>query len=172
MIKTFTSLAIAAVLVGCAGGTQTTTDRKSVTHYSGMTIAKPAPVAAPVDQVRSVVISGHEQGARVGTVYFDFDQYIVKAEYLNLLEKLAGELKNDPGRNLSLEGHTDEYGSREYNVALGQRRSEAVRQVLLRFGVSPSQLEAVSYGEERLAVEGNTIAGNSKNRRAELREAR
>lgn len=169
MIKTVFSLAIVAALVGCAGGTQQTNERRSITYSSGMKIARPVAGAETPAEVQSVVISGLEQGARLGTVYFDFDQYIVKPQYLGLLQDLSTKLVNNPGLKMTLEGHTDEDGSREYNVALGQRRSEAVRQILVRLGVPASQLEAVSFGEEKPAVEGNTPSAKSQNRRAEMR---
>lgn len=172
MIKTVFSLAIVAALVGCAGGTQQTNERRSITYSSGMKIARPAAATAlpaQPEMVRAVVVGAGEDGVSLGIVYFDFDRSEVKPQYLVMLNGVARKLKDNPAMKLSLEGHTDEAGSREYNVALGQRRSEAVRQVFLRSGVPQAQLEAVSYGEEKPAMAGDSAEAGRKNRRAEIR---
>lgn len=100
------------------------------------------------------------------TVYFGFDEYSVASKYQGMLEANADFLKANGNREVVIEGHTDERGSREYNVALGEKRANAVRDVLLSYGVSAGQVETVSYGEERPAVEGSGEAVWSKNRRA------
>lgn len=101
-------------------------------------------------------------------VYFDFDSSVVRDEFNAVLEAHARYLGANSSRLVALEGHTDERGSREYNVALGQRRSEAVRRVLSVLGVKESQMEAVSFGEEKPAVRGFDEAAYAKNRRVEL----
>ncbi len=102
-------------------------------------------------------------------VYFDFDSYVVKPEYQSLLAAQARYLRADPRRKAMLEGHTDERGGREYNVALGQRRAEAVSRALGLLGVSSAQMESISYGEEKPAQAGNDEASMSKNRRVEVK---
>lgn len=102
------------------------------------------------------------------TVYFDFDSYSVKPSYRPMLQQNADFLKANTKRHVVVEGNTDERGSREYNIALGEKRAKAVRDVLLANGVAPDQIAVVSYGEERPAVEGNTEAAWAKNRRAVL----
>lgn len=99
-------------------------------------------------------------------VYFGFDEYSVAAKYQGMLEANADFLKANGNREVVVEGHTDERGSREYNVALGEKRANAVRDILLSYGVSSGQVETVSYGEERPAVEGSGESAWSKNRRA------
>jgi peptidoglycan-associated lipoprotein len=84
-------------------------------------------------------------------VYFDFDSAQVRSEFNGGLEAKAQYLSADRSRRVKLEGHTDERGGSEYNLALGQQRAEAVRRSLAVLGVSESQMEAVSYGKERLA---------------------
>jgi peptidoglycan-associated lipoprotein len=114
-----------------------------------------------------------EPPASVGrVVYFDYDSFIVKSEYTPILETHVRFLKLDPNRRVLLQGHTDERGSREYNLALGQKRAEAVRRSLSVLGVSDVQQEAVSYGEEKPAALGNDETAYAKNRRVELVYAR
>ena len=101
-------------------------------------------------------------------VYFDFDSYVVKDEYRPLVERYAKGLGADRKKHLQVEGHTDERGGREYNLALGQKRAEAVAKSLALLGATDSQVEAVSFGKERPAVQGSDEAAWAKNRRAEL----
>jgi len=101
-------------------------------------------------------------------VFFDFDEYTVRPEFVPLLEGHARFLGADRQRRLALEGHTDERGGREYNLALGQKRAEAVRRSLALMGVQDAQLEAVSFGEEKPANAGTDEAAHSQNRRVEL----
>ena len=101
-------------------------------------------------------------------VYFDYDSFEVLAEFTAALEANARYLKANPSRKVALEGHTDERGGREYNLALGQKRSEAVRRALGLLGVTDSQVEAVSFGKEKPAAAGSTEAALAQNRRAEI----
>jgi len=101
-------------------------------------------------------------------VYFDYDSYVIKPEFQSLVETHAGFIKSDKGRKVVIEGHTDERGGREYNLALGQKRAEAVRRALGLLGVADSQLEAVSFGKEKPAVQGGDETAWSQNRRAEI----
>lgn len=101
-------------------------------------------------------------------VYFDFDSYIVKDDFRPVIEANAKVLVADRKRHLAVEGHTDDRGSSEYNLALGQRRAEAVAKSLTLLGAEASQLEPVSFGKERPAVQGDGESAWAKNRRAEL----
>jgi peptidoglycan-associated lipoprotein len=101
-------------------------------------------------------------------LYFDYDSYAIKPEFESLIEAHARFLKASASRRVSIEGHTDERGGREYNLALGQRRSEAVRRALRLLGTSDSQVEAVSFGEEKPAMSGREEAAWARNRRAEI----
>jgi peptidoglycan-associated lipoprotein len=103
-------------------------------------------------------------------IYFDFDSDVVKAEYQDTIAKHANRLAKDAKANLMLEGHTDERGGREYNLALGQRRAESVAKSLALLGTPASRVEAVSFGKERPAVQGSDEAAWSKNRRVELKD--
>ncbi len=101
-------------------------------------------------------------------VYFDYDSYVIKPEYQSLIDAHARFLRANAGRRVNVEGHTDERGGREYNLALGQRRAEAVRRALGLLGVPDSQVEAVSFGKEKPAAMGSDEAAWAQNRRAEL----
>ncbi len=101
--------------------------------------------------------------------FFEFDRSVVRPEFLPDLEKHARFLANNPTARVRLDGHTDERGTREYNMALGERRAQAVERVLLVNGASAGQIETVSYGEERPAVLGSHEGAWSQNRRVELR---
>jgi len=101
-------------------------------------------------------------------VYFDFDQSDIDPEFNDLLAAHGEYLAGNAGAQVRLEGHTDERGSREYNIGLGERRAQAVRRVLLLQGAATEQLSTVSYGEERSAVVGGNEEAYSLNRRVEL----
>jgi peptidoglycan-associated lipoprotein len=101
-------------------------------------------------------------------VYFDFDSYVVKDDYRPVIEANAKALSTNRKMHMAVEGHTDDRGSSEYNLALGQRRAESVVKSLTLLGADPTQLEAVSFGKERPAVQGENEEAWAKNRRAEL----
>ena len=100
-------------------------------------------------------------------VYFDFDSFVVKDEFRPMLEAHAKALAANRGSRMMVEGHTDERGGREYNLALGQKRADAVVKTLVLLGASDNQLEAVSFGEERPADPGHDEAAWAQNRRVE-----
>ena len=101
-------------------------------------------------------------------IYFDFDSFVVKPEFQSVIEAHAKFMAANKTRRMAIEGHTDESGGREYNLALGQKRAEAVRRALGLSGVSDSQVEAVSFGKEKPAAAGFDDASMAKNRRAEI----
>jgi len=102
------------------------------------------------------------------SIYFDFDSYIVKSDYQALLEAHAKYLMAHPNRHVLIQGNTDERGTSEYNLALGEKRSEAVLHDLETLGVPDSQLEAVSLGKEKPLALGHDEASWAQNRRADL----
>jgi peptidoglycan-associated lipoprotein len=104
--------------------------------------------------------------------YFDFDKSAVQAQGLADLERHAQFLSSNPAVSVRLEGHADERGTREYNIALGERRAKAVARVLMVNGVSASQIETISYGEEKPAVLGHNDQSWAENRRVELKYSR
>lgn len=149
---------------------------------TGQAGGKASPVA-PQSQVATVDLSRAGAGG-AGTagsaaapvsvlgkvVYFDFDSYAVKDDFRGLLEAHAKLLNAAKGKRMTVEGHTDERGGSEYNIALGQKRAEAVVKTLALLGVGEGQLEAVSFGKERPADPGHDEDAWAKNRRAELKD--
>lgn len=102
------------------------------------------------------------------SIYFDYDSFEVKDEYRPVLEAHAAYLMSKHEAKVIIQGNTDERGSREYNLALGQKRAEAVRKALSVMGVGEGQLEAVSFGEEKPRKEGESEAAFAENRRADV----
>jgi peptidoglycan-associated lipoprotein len=165
--RTIYSLAIVALIAGCSSGTKLNdapvVDRSGGTGGSGGAASGVAPVTIDPN---AQTAQGPVGVARI--VYFDFDRYTIKPEFQSLIDGHARFLKANTQRRISIEGHTDERGGREYNLALGQKRAEAVAKSLALLGAGEAQLEAVSFGKERPAVQGSDEAAWAKNRRAEL----
>jgi peptidoglycan-associated lipoprotein len=165
--RTIYSLAIVALIAGCSSGTKLNdtpvVDRAGGTGQGSGATTGVAPVTIDPNAQNA---AGPVGVARI--VYFDYDSYTVKPEYQSLIDGHARFLKANPQRRISIEGHTDERGGREYNLALGQKRSEAVRRALSLLGVGDSQVEAVSFGKEKPAVQGSGESVWAQNRRAEI----
>ncbi len=157
------ALSVAALLAGCSSGVKLDENANAGANTSGATSG-----VAGVDLTGSQIdADGGPKG--VGrVVHFDFDSFVVKPEAQGVVEGNAAFIKADASRKVTVAGHTDERGGREYNLALGQKRAEAVRRSLGLLGVNDSQIEAVSYGEEKPAAVGNNEAAYSQNRRAEI----
>ena len=140
--------------VGGAGGGQGSTGAVDPRGVSGVQVGQNQVGQPPVGVSR--------------VVYFDYDSFAIKPEFAAMLEAHARHLKANNRRRVALEGHTDERGGREYNLALGQKRAEAVRRALGLLGVNDAQLEAVSFGKEKPAEAGSDEAAYAKNRRVEI----
>jgi peptidoglycan-associated lipoprotein len=115
--------------------------------------------------------SGGTNGGPAGVgkiIYFDFDSYLVKPEYASVINAHVQFLSSRKTSKISVEGHTDSSGGREYNLALGQKRAEAVRRAMALSGLNESQIEAVSFGKEKPADLGGDETAAAKNRRAEI----
>jgi peptidoglycan-associated lipoprotein len=170
----------AALLAGCASGVkldnEVPVESRTLVDKSADAAKAAADAAANAAKGQSTVASvdlGSKAGAvaEVGrVVYFDFDSFMVKDEYRGVVEVNAKQLVANKQKRMTIEGHTDERGGREYNLALGQKRAEAVQKAMVLLGVSEGQLESVSFGEERPAVQGSDEAAWAKNRRAELKD--
>lgn len=128
------------------------------------TVAKSA--VAPVDTSNKTAAADLLSSPKV--IYFDYDSIAIKPEFQAVVETHARLLRADKTRRVALEGHTDERGGREYNLALGQKRAEAVRSAMSLLGVPDSQVEAVSFGMEKPAAQGADEASLAKNRRVEV----
>jgi peptidoglycan-associated lipoprotein len=101
-------------------------------------------------------------------IYFDFDKSEIKPEFADIVATAARNLTSNPNLKMKLEGNTDERGTREYNIGLGERRAQSVRRALMLQGVAESQIATVSFGAERPAAEGDDEAAWAKNRRVEV----
>jgi|SRR5882724_9182255 len=165
-------LAAAALVAGCASDTKLDDSKAApvetrTPNSSGMTGANPAGTGQ--SNVASVDLTkGSTDTSLSRIVYFDYDSFIIKDEFRPVVEAQAKLLTADRKKKVSVEGHTDERGGSEYNLALGQKRAEAVAKTLSLLGAADNQVEAVSFGKERPAVQGSTEEAWAKNRRAEL----
>jgi peptidoglycan-associated lipoprotein len=122
---------------------------------------QPAPVAgSPLNDPKSMLFKR--------SVFYDYDQYSIKTDYRSLVEAHARYLRDNPGANITIEGNCDERGSREYNIALGQRRAEGVKSMLKVLGVPERQVETVSLGEEKPKASGHDEQSWSQNRRSDI----
>ena len=167
-------LVLAASMLGCASSVKldsvpvedrstysvATGDRSNGSTSVGQTSVAPVSLdATRPDNTLATV--GH-------IVYFDYDSFVVRSEFQPIIEASAKLMKADQSRTLIVEGHTDERGGREYNLALGQKRADSVRRALSLLGVADSQMETVSFGKEKPVVTGDSEDAMSKNRRAEV----
>ncbi len=179
-LRTLLALAAALALAGCASkvdlneapvesrsGNPATA---SGTAGSGTTAgANPSATSgvARVDAASAAVAAATAAGR---TIYFDYDSFVLKDQFKPVVDAHAKTLTTNRNKKLVVEGHTDERGGREYNLALGQKRAETVLRALMLLGARDDQLEAVSFGNEKPAVAGSDEAAWAKNRRAELRD--
>jgi peptidoglycan-associated lipoprotein len=179
------ALSLAVMLAACASNVPLTepapienrspgaTPPATASNQPGAPAATTTPTAPPTSAVRTVDTAAATAAAANAAgriVYFDFDSFVLKDEFKPLVDAHAKALVANAGRRLVIEGHTDERGGREYNLALGQKRAEAVVRSLVLLGAKDGQLEATSYGEERPAAAGSDEAAWAKNRRAELKD--
>lgn len=186
--RTFAALTLVAFVAACSSPVKLdepakveSRDARSPGAAAGTTPGGATTGATPQSQVATVDLARQraEQEASAAraavaglpkVIYFDFDSFLVRDEFRPIIEGHAKALVTLRDAKLSLQGHTDERGGREYNLALGQKRAEAVARALELLGVNPAQLEAVSFGEERPAVQGRDEAAWAKNRRVEIKD--
>jgi peptidoglycan-associated lipoprotein len=181
MKKHFWSLLVfSAVLAGCASGVKL--DDVPVEDKSATSAGSSQGVAiqsigvgqggaqtgvASVSATQAIAGQGPVGIAHV--VFFDYDSFVLRPEARPVIASHAQFLQANKQRKANLEGHTDDRGGREYNLALGQKRADAVRQALSLLGVPESQLEAVSFGKEKPLATGGSEADQAQNRRVEIR---
>jgi peptidoglycan-associated lipoprotein len=137
--------------------------------------AEPAPAAPPTDdsaKLRELERQREIKAFESESIYFDFDKSELKPAARATLEKKAGWLRANPQYKLRIEGHADERGTVEYNLALGERRAKAAQKYLTALGISADRIATVSYGEERPADPGHNEAAWAKNRRDEFKLSR
>jgi peptidoglycan-associated lipoprotein len=139
------------------------------------TQAPGGPSSGPIAKVdvTSRDLTGQDPAVKTGvlaqrSIFYDLDQYDVKEQYRQLVEAHAKYLRDNPGRKMLIQGNTDERGGREYNISLGQRRSEGVKKMLMLLGAREEQVESVSLGEEKPRAEGHDEQAWAQNRRSDI----
>lgn len=165
------AVALSAAMIWAAGCSTTSTTTDSGMG-AGATTGGESSGAASSYGVNGSQVSGSDTTDinQLQTVfYFDFDKSVVKQAGFADLEAHARYLSQHPSASVRLEGHADERGTREYNIALGERRAKAVERLLIVNGASANQIDTISYGEEKPAVLGHSEASWAKNRRVELK---
>ena len=158
--KVFKGLMLALPLVAVAACSSNKNDDQTDTN--NVPVVEQGPTAEELARQQL------EQLKQQNIVYFGFDKYDISSDYANLLDAHAAFLRSNPSVRITVEGHADERGTPEYNIALGERRANAVKMYLQGKGVSADQLSIVSYGKEKPAVLGHDEAAYAKNRRAVL----
>ncbi|EYC51629.1 peptidoglycan-binding protein [Hylemonella gracilis str. Niagara R] len=164
------------VMAGCSSvaltDTPSTTDSAATAAPAAAApTTTAAPEAAPASAAAPVVATTKQAESIADVaklIYFDYDSSAIKPEFRAVIEAHARFLQANPTRSVTIAGHADERGGTEYNLALGQRRADALRQMLVLLGVNASQIETISYGKEKPAVRGSNEAAWSKNRRDEI----
>ena len=182
LLRAFCAIGLAGMLAfvgGCATSTPldepTVESRTPVAPGGGAGSGSGANAAGTAQSgVSTVDLSKSPNGGDAAAmanriVYFDYDSFTVKEEFRPMLEATARQLSANRSMRMVAEGHTDERGGSEYNLALGQKRAESVVKTLVLLGALDNQLEAVSFGKERPVVVGGDEAGWAKNRRVELK---
>lgn len=167
---------IALTMVACS---TTPTNNAPVVDQSGATGA--AAGGAQTNAAGAGGVTGNAAGSEAAnplhnpnsilskrSVYFDFDSFVVKDEYKPLVEAHARYLQSHPDARMTIQGNTDERGSREYNIALGQKRADAVKRMMVLLGANPNQIETVSFGKEKPKNPGHDEAAWAENRRDDI----
>ncbi len=172
--------ALSAVLGLIAGCASTAPKEQDPVPVVTGTASKPEPVKPPpvveqpkVTPVKPEVIVANplkDPGNILSkrSVFYDYDSNVVKDEYKPVVTAHARFLTLNRSRKISIQGNTDERGSREYNIALGQRRADSVKQMMILLGVQEAQIESVSFGEEKPRSSGKDEAAFSENRRSDI----
>jgi peptidoglycan-associated lipoprotein len=175
MRKLLVSLAVLGLFAGCASETK---EQKGAAVEEGkpsiapVTPPPPAkePVVTPVAPPKVVGNPLTDPGSILSkrSVYYDYDSAIIKDEFKPLVTAHARYLTQNRSAKITIQGNTDERGSREYNIALGQRRADSVKQMMILLGVQEGQVESVSFGEEKPRATGKDEASFSENRRSDI----
>ena len=176
MIKRISlAIAVAALMAGCSSGVKLddvpVEDRSAIPTTGANGGANSGAAGQSGVAGLNMGQSAQDAAGPVGVsrlVYFDYDSYVIKPEFQSLIEAHARFIKSSANRKVMVEGHTDERGGREYNLALGQKRADAVKKALTLLGVKDAQVESVSLGKEKPKADGHDEAAWSENRRSDI----
>jgi len=160
-------VATLVVLGACSQGVKLD-DKAPVVDNTGMPATGPDSSAVTRVDATASNLDAMANELSKKSIYFDYDSYIVKDEFRSAVEANGKYLNTNRGRKVIVQGNTDERGGSEYNLALGQKRAEAVRKQLASIGVPESQIEAVSLGKEKPRATGHDEAAWAENRRADF----
>ena len=171
LILIFSQFALVALITACNSTAKVDTSDKAISPNTNA--STPSPVSATAKSlVAPVVVPAHLDPnspiSKNRSVYFDFDKFQVKDEYKSVVESHGKYVGSQGTLKIKIEGNADERGGREYNLALGQKRAEAVARALKIYGVKDQQVEAVSFGSEKPVASGHDEAAWAKNRRADV----
>ncbi|MBX3650364.1 MAG: peptidoglycan-associated lipoprotein Pal [Burkholderiales bacterium] len=181
MKRYLAAMSIAALLAACSSTPTSEQEGAAVEDRSGATAAAPAPAQKPQTQTTGPATKPLTDQSLSGnplkdpsnilskrSVYFELDSNVVRDEFRPLVSAHARYLQQNRAQKVTVQGNTDERGSREYNLALGQRRAEAVKQMMQLLGAQPEQIETVSFGEEKPKATGSDEQSWAENRRADI----
>lgn len=162
MKRILVSTLFLAILAGCASSPSMDDSKTAAASASTNNASAQADGVAAHSDAKNAL-------AQKRSVYFALDEYVFETEGKNVVQTHAAYLSKDPNQKITIEGNADEQGSREYNLALGQKRAHAVKTAMTVLGVKEAQIETVSWGEERPVASGHNEEAWSKNRRADIK---
>jgi peptidoglycan-associated lipoprotein len=180
MKRWMTMFALVGLLAGCSSTPTKEQEGAKVEDRTPSVADTKAPTTPPPPDTTTTKPLGTEQAGSTDplkdpsnilsrrSVYFDYDSNAVKDEYKPLVSAHAKHLSTNRSQKMTIQGNTDERGSREYNIALGQRRADAVKQMMMLLGAPSAQIETVSFGEEKPRAQGSTEQAYAENRRADI----
>lgn len=169
----FTVILSAAMMLAACGSAVRLDDKAKVEERTGSVPGTATPDARTVSPVTTTPgaidpLNDPKGVLAKRSIYFDYDSFIVKDEFRPVIEAHAKYLTSNKGRRIVIQGNTDDRGGREYNLALGQKRAEAVRKALALLGVADSQMEAISFGKEKPKATGSDESAWAENRRSDI----
>lgn len=176
--KLFAVAALGSALVGCSSTPEVEDNYQYEPQKQEVGQASQAPATLTMNEEASDLNTAQAKSEMTNAelkamlngkvVYFDYDRSDIRSEFYQIIKLNAKYLNNNPNAQVTVAGHCDERGSREYNLALGERRALSVKNALVVEGVNPSRINVVSFGEDMPAMEGHSESAWSKNRRAEF----
>ena len=175
MRKWIIGAALVVLIAGCSSTPETTetpVDERPVTPAATTTPGATTSGATTSGVTGTSLPTLHKDPNNIlskqRSIYFDYDQFVIKDQYRPMIEAHAKYLQSNRGLKITLQGNTDERGTREYNIALGQKRADAVKNMLVLLGVQEVQIETVSFGKEKPRREGHDEASWAENRRVDI----